>query len=209
MHPNSPKRKAIMDFMDASCIHSFFQKLSPKMIQMLCRIKHVVTKSSTFFKCTSIIFKRICHLPFSSPNVRSMHIWIELWTNFQWYSSRDNPSLCPLNDDNIQGQHRYTASPIKAYGESFPTLQNCLMVVLPHKLASCIDLAQPMSKSQNKHLLETTLVRGLNEIPFGCNNQQHGAEVQWLVGGIYQLPLPRTVSDVALEIPVHISSSRQ
>ena len=37
-------------------------------MHMLCKIKHVETKSGTLFKCTSIIFKRICHLPLSIPN---------------------------------------------------------------------------------------------------------------------------------------------
>ena len=87
----------------ASRIHSRFQKLSPKMMHMLCGTKHVETKSDIFFKCTSTLFKRIHHLPLSMANSRLMHMRVELWTKFQWYSSRDSLSLWPLNGANIQG----------------------------------------------------------------------------------------------------------
>ena len=97
----------------ASRIHSSFQNVSPNTIHMLCKTKHVATKSGTFFKCTSILFKRIRHLPLSIPNARSTHIRVELCTKFQWYSSRDKPSLWPLNGANIHGRQGYAASPTK------------------------------------------------------------------------------------------------
>lgn len=64
----------------ASRIHSCLHMLSPKIRHMLCKIKHVVTKSGTFFKATSILFNKIRHRSFSMPNARSTHIWVELWT---------------------------------------------------------------------------------------------------------------------------------
>ena len=86
-------------------IHSCLQKVSPKIMHMLCKTKHVVTKSGTLFKCTSILFKMIRHLPFSIPNARSTHMRVKLWTKFQWYFSRERPSLWPLKGANIQGRH--------------------------------------------------------------------------------------------------------
>ena len=85
----------------ASRIHSSFQNVSPKIIYMLCNTKHVETKLGTFFKCTSTLFKRIRHLPLSIPKARSTHIRVELWTKFQWYSSRERPSLWPLKGANF------------------------------------------------------------------------------------------------------------
>ena len=72
----SPLCTSLMAFRN----HSYFQKFSPKMMHMLSRIRHVATKSCTFFKCTSILFKRIRHLPFSMPNARLTHIRGELCT---------------------------------------------------------------------------------------------------------------------------------
>ena len=63
----------------ASRIHSFFQKLSPKIMHILCRTKHVLIKSGTFFKCTSTLFNKIRHLHLSIPNARSIHMRVELW----------------------------------------------------------------------------------------------------------------------------------
>ena len=80
----------------ASRIHYCLQNVSPKIIHILCNTRHVKTKSDTFFKCTSNIFRRIRHLPLSKPNVRSTHMWVEIWTKFQWCSSRVSPSLWPL-----------------------------------------------------------------------------------------------------------------
>ena len=77
----------------ASRIHYSFQNVSPKIMHMLCKTKHVKTKSGTFFKCTSTIFKRIRHRPLSILKARSTHMRVELWTKFQWYSSRKRPSL--------------------------------------------------------------------------------------------------------------------
>ena len=68
---------------EASHIHSSLQNVSPKIMHMLCKIKHVETKSGMFFNCTSTLFKRIRHLPLSIPNARSMHMRVELWTKFQ------------------------------------------------------------------------------------------------------------------------------
>ena len=95
----------------ASLNHYYFQNLSPKTIHILCKIKHVATKSDTFFKWTSICFKRIRHLSLSILNVRSTHMRIELCTKFQWYSSLDGPSLWPLNEANIHGRYGYATSP--------------------------------------------------------------------------------------------------
>ena len=67
----------------ASLNHCTFQKLSLKTIHMLCKIKHVAIKSETFFKCTSIIFNKIHHLPLSIPKVRSTHMRVELYKNIQ------------------------------------------------------------------------------------------------------------------------------
>ena len=131
----------------ASRIHSSLQKVSPKIMHMLCKTKHVETKSGTFFKCTSTLFERICHLPLSIPNARSTHMRVELWTKFQWYSSRERPSLWPLNGANIQGRHGYATSPTKVYGESLPVSQCWPIAVLAHRLASCIEPTHPMSKS--------------------------------------------------------------
>ena len=102
-----------------SCIHSVFQKSSPKTMHILCRTGHKLTNSDTFFKCTLIIFNKILHLPFSIPNARSMHMRLELFTKFQWYSSWINSSLCPLYGANIHGQQGYATSPTRACGDSF------------------------------------------------------------------------------------------
>ena len=41
-----------------SRIYYFLKKLSPKIMHMLCRTKHVETKSGTFFKCTSTLYAK-------------------------------------------------------------------------------------------------------------------------------------------------------
>ena len=150
----------------ASYIHSFFQKLSQKMIQMLWSTKHVLTSLGTSLRCTSTLFNKMRHLPLSIPNARSMHMRIKLCTKFQWYSSRVRPSLWPLNGANIHGRQGYTTLPTRVYGESLPTSQYWPISVLAHRLASCINPAQPMSKSQNKHLLNTTPCKRIEWIPF-------------------------------------------
>ena len=89
----------------------FSPNVSPKFMHMLCKVKQVKTKSGTFFKCTSTLFKIIRHLPLSIPNARSTHMRVELCTKFQWYFCRERPSLWPLNRANIQEWHGYAASP--------------------------------------------------------------------------------------------------
>lgn len=89
---------------DVSCNHSQFQKLSPRMMHMLCSIRQVLTNSDTFLSCTSILFNNIRHLFLSISNARLMHILVELWTKFQLYFSRVSPSLWLLKRANIQGQ---------------------------------------------------------------------------------------------------------
>ena len=79
----------------ASRIYCSLQKVSPKNMHMLYKTKHVKTKSDTLFKCTSNIFKMIHHLSLSIQNARSIHMNVELWAKFQWYSSRERPSLWP------------------------------------------------------------------------------------------------------------------
>ena len=71
-----PISNALCALFVAFCNHSFFQKLSPNMIQMLYKSKHMLTRSCTFFKVTSIIFKKMRHLPLSILKARSMHIHV-------------------------------------------------------------------------------------------------------------------------------------
>ena len=138
----------------ASCNHSFFKKSSQKMMHMLWSTKHVFINSCTFFKCTSTLFNKM--LPVSIPNARSMHMRVEFWTKFQWYSFHVRPYLWPLYGANIHGRQGYATLPTKAYEKGLLASQYWPISVLAHRLTSCIDQAQYMSKSQKKHLLNTT-----------------------------------------------------
>ena len=157
-------------------------------MQIFCKTIHVLTNSGTFLKCMSIILRKMRHLSFNMPNARSTHIRVELWTKFQWYSSRDNPSLWPLNRESIYGRQGYASSPIKTYGERFFASQNYLILILLHKFASCIDPTQSMSKSKKNICGILHLAMGWSGSPCGCSSLQRGAEVQWWVYANRQLP---------------------
>ena len=114
----------------ASCIHSSLQNVYPKIMHILCNTRHVKTKSDTFFKCTSTLFRRIRHLPLSISNACSTHMRVELWTKFQSYSSRKSQSLWPLKGANIHGRQGYAASPTKQYGDNLLASQCCPIAVI-------------------------------------------------------------------------------
>ena len=55
-------------------------KSGHKMIHMLCRTRPVATKSDIFFNCTSILFIRNRHRPFSMSNARSTNLRVGFCT---------------------------------------------------------------------------------------------------------------------------------
>jgi len=92
----------------ASRIHSFFQKLSLKIMHMLYKIRHVL------IKYTSTLFDKMHHMPLNIPNVRSMHMHVEFSKKFQLYFFRESLSLCPLNGANIHRRYGYEILPTSA-----------------------------------------------------------------------------------------------
>lgn len=164
------------------------------------------TKSDTFFKCTSTLFKIIYHLSLIIPNTRSTHMHVDFWTKFQWSSSNKRPYLWSLKGANIQGRHGYTVSPTKVYDGSLPASQYWPIAVLPHMLATFIEPAQPMSKSQNKHLSNITPAKRFNEIICGCSSLEHAVGVQRWGCESHLLPPPCTEFGASFKIHVHIFS---
>ena len=105
------------------------------------------TKSDTFFKCTSTLFKIIYHLSLSIPNTRSTHMHVDFWTKFQWSSSNKRPYLWSLKGANIQGRHGYTVSPTKVYDGSLPASQYWPIADHQMRSASLTAPGQPKSKA--------------------------------------------------------------
>ena len=77
----------------ASCNHSFFQKVSPNMMQMLCSSKYMLTSSGTFFNCTSTYFKIMRHL---------FLIRMPVQCTYSWSSTRCS-SGTPLSSNRLCG----------------------------------------------------------------------------------------------------------
>lgn len=140
---------------DASCNHSVFQKLSPRIMHMLCSTRQMLTNSDTFFKCTSIIFNNIRHLSLSNSSALSRHMRAELWTRSS-STLPESARLCsPWRGLTSRGDMGMPHCQTMRKAQVFQASQNWPIEVPSHRLASCIDPAHPMLKSQNNHLLDT------------------------------------------------------
>lgn len=138
-----------------SCIlHPFsFQKSSPKMMHVLCRTMHV-TNSGIFFKCTSMIFNKILHLPLA--------FRMPTQCTCGWSFARSPNDIPP---ESTRPCVRYM-EPTSTGGKSMqhPQSKHMGIASLPHKIALSQSVPTSLHRATNppilcknsKHFLDTT-----------------------------------------------------